>query len=138
MKNTEEHKLSNGTILKVGEYYTSPMINAGGRTKENRVKVLELIVGGFIASVEWSNNRVLYDFESANDWDWKVYVTPKKKILERLKLFVQISYHDRANKKIEYALLMFLPEKKKKSDFVDYITIEEAKELGLDMNFLKM
>ncbi len=137
MKNTEEHKLSNGTILKVGEYYTSPMINAGGRTKENRVKVLELIVGGFIASVEWSNNRVLYDFESANDWDWKVYTTPKKKILERLKPYIQVTYNDTAKKEIEYVLIIFMSKIKKGGEFVNYYTIEEAKELGLNMNFLK-
>ena len=129
MKITEEHKLSNGTILKVGEYYTSPMINAGGRTKENRVKVLELIVGGFIASVEWSNNRVLYDFESATDWDWKVYTTPKKKILERLKPYVCV-LPDEAS--IQWFLI-----KPVDGGLYTYYTIEEAKELGLDMNFLK-
>jgi len=132
MKNTEEHKLSNGTILKVGEYYTSPMINAGGRTKENRVKVLELIVGGFIASVEWSNNRVLYDFESANDWDWKVYVTPKKKILENIKPYAIHNRHDGVVK-IEFHAKKPIVE----GDHIDVYTIEEAKELGLDMNFLK-
>jgi hypothetical protein len=130
MKNTEEHKLSNGTILKVGEYYTSPMINAGGRTKENRVKVLELIVGGFIASVEWSNNRVLYDFESATDWDWKVYTTPKKKILEKYKLF---ALHHRHDNIVE---IEFHTKKPIETDCMDVYTIEEAKELGLDMNFL--
>jgi len=121
------HTLPNGTILEVGKKYNSELW-----CKEDSIIFTEILFLGNKKAFLRNNEDKEYDCYYSGLQDLIPYEEPKPKLLDEHKPYV---HHANTAGLVQ---IQFFERKPKNSEHHHFYTIEEAKELGLDLSMFNI